>query len=368
MNTQELLFSIIRHRVFGDTFDGEIPENSAKELFLLAKKHDLAHIIPSSIVGGAAKEKFQKEEILAMVRRDKGDFALCEITKALREENIEYIPLKGAVIADLYPERYMRTSCDIDILVREEDLGKAVKTLCDRLGYESDGERQYHDVSLYSKSGVHLELHFTILENTENIDRLLARVWEHTKEGKLENEFLIFHTVAHASYHFLHGGCGIKPFIDLKLLLDKLEYSKEKLYEYLRKAELERFFETLLAVTSVWFEGGRRTALTDSVEDYVLGGGVYGNKENSIAVQKEKNGGRLGFLLARIFLPYDSMARYYPILKKNKLLLPFAYIVRIAKLFRPKIFRRSYKDLKKSGEISSEKTDSVKKLLSEVGL
>ena len=39
------------------------------------------------------------------------------ICSALNRESIAYIPLKGSVIKDLYPESWMRTSCDIDILV-----------------------------------------------------------------------------------------------------------------------------------------------------------------------------------------------------------------------------------------------------------
>jgi hypothetical protein len=368
MNSKKLFFSFLKESVFGKPSSDIAKGEEAKALFLLAKSHDLAHLIPSSKIEGDVGEKFKKEEILAIVRRDKSDFALSEITEVLREENIEYLLLKGAVIADLYPERYMRTSCDIDILVRENDLERAVEALCKRLGYESDRERQYHDVSLYSKSGVHLELHFNILENTENLDRLLSRVWEHTADGKMENEFLIFHTVAHTSYHFMFGGCGVKPFIDLKLLLDKLDYSEEKLRGYLRETELEKFYETLLSVIGVWFEEKEGNAVTEAVEEYILGGGVYGNKENMIALQKEKHGGRAGFLFSRVFFSYDAMANYYPILKKHKFLLPFMYVVRITRVFRPKVFRRSVKAFKKSGEIGDEKVNEIKNLLKEIGL
>ena len=31
-------------------------------------------------------------------------------------------------------------------------------------------------------------------------------------------EYLIFHNVAHMSYHFSHGGLGVRPYIDLYLL------------------------------------------------------------------------------------------------------------------------------------------------------
>ena len=106
---------------------------------------------------------------------------LCD---TLETAKIDHLPLKGSIIREYYPESWMRTSCDIDILVHEQDLDRAVQTLCETLGYHTEGEREYHDISLFSPSGIHLELHFNILENTERIDGLLSRVWEFSKPIK----------------------------------------------------------------------------------------------------------------------------------------------------------------------------------------
>ncbi len=60
------------------------------------------------------------------------------------------------------------------------------------------------------------------------MDTILETVWEHAspvKEGeycyRMTEEFFLFHQITHATYHFISGGCGIRPFIDLALLLQK---------------------------------------------------------------------------------------------------------------------------------------------------
>lgn len=57
---------------------------------------------------------------------------ICSIFDKIK---IAYIPLKGAVIRPYYPYDSMRTSCDIDILIHEEDLELAIKNLIEK-GYK----------------------------------------------------------------------------------------------------------------------------------------------------------------------------------------------------------------------------------------
>jgi hypothetical protein len=45
------------------------------------------------------------------------------ICLVLEKAKIPHIPLKGSVLRKLYKEPWLRTSCDIDILVQEETLG-----------------------------------------------------------------------------------------------------------------------------------------------------------------------------------------------------------------------------------------------------
>ena len=72
---------------------------------------------------------------------------LNSITRALDNDGIPYIPLKGAVIKQLYPEPELRTSSDIDVLVREKDLDNAVKAVETTTDFKFES-RNYHDVQM----------------------------------------------------------------------------------------------------------------------------------------------------------------------------------------------------------------------------
>ncbi len=74
--------------------------------------------------------------------------AICD---TLERTEISYIPLKGSVIKDLYPEPWMRTSCDIDILVHEEDLESAIFAIETDTDFVA-GKRGLHDVSMINKN------------------------------------------------------------------------------------------------------------------------------------------------------------------------------------------------------------------------
>ena len=161
-----------------------LSDDFCEQLYRLSKSQDLAHLVGSALAkqkampAGEIGAKFEKQMFTAAFRYQRLNYEYLQMCALFEREAIAFVPLKGSVIREYYPEPWMRTSCDIDILVREQDLERAVALLQSELSYRTDGERGYHDISLFSQSGIHLELHFNILEDMEGIDRLLSRVWE----------------------------------------------------------------------------------------------------------------------------------------------------------------------------------------------
>ena len=172
----DIMFALLNQemgfKTFSEDFVVDIKDEYLKPLYLLAKKHDLAHIIGNALekLGVVdeiteGKKRFVLERNLAVFRTETLMAELEVLCAELSKNKIDHIPLKGSVIRKLYPEPWMRTSCDIDVLVHENDIERAENLLCEKLGYTSKGERDYHDISMYSDTGVHLELHFNIKEN-----------------------------------------------------------------------------------------------------------------------------------------------------------------------------------------------------------
>ena len=344
MTTEQVLFLLLRYEIC----NAPLPEGDVSfdpvALYRLSRKHDTAHLVADALQklslmpeDEKVRSAFEKAQMTAVCR----EIRLTEATQRIREAfcraEIPFVPLKGAVIRSYYREPWMRTSCDVDVLIHENDLNKATHVLTD-IGFTTDGKQDFHDVSFYD-GDVHLELHFNIREKMKRIDGLLADVWEYTErfddmEYRESPEFYLFHHVAHMSYHFAAGGCGIKPFLDLWILRQNGFCEEEKIFPLLRQCGLIPFYLAVSELTDVWLEGKEHTELTRQMEAYVLSGGVYGNSENRNASGAARKKGRFRYLWSVAFPSYQAMRVLYPSLRKNKWLLPFCYIHRFfAKLF-----------------------------------
>ena len=385
MNKRQLFFNLIRQEICGTEVNKEIYENIDSDtldlLYAFSKKHDITSIIAVALSksgylsDNGLAERFNSELMLSIVRYRQMEHEFEAITSALESEKIAYIPLKGAVIRNYYPQKWMRTSCDIDVLVKEEDLDRTVRLLCEKLSYKTDGKIAYHDISLFSESGVHLELHFSLREDKENLDKILSRVWsyaapefQNTSKFVMTNEFLIFHIIAHASYHFVCGGCGMRSLIDLYLLEKNLQYDKEKLMSLCRECSVDKFALSLEKLCRVWFEGDDYDELTERIEDYILNGGMYGDSETGIIIRQKKHGGKIKYLFKRIFPSYSLMCRRYPNLKKCCFLLPFYYAKRLFSLLIDKNSKIAKQELSVIMHADKGKNKSIVNLIDDLGL
>lgn len=384
-NVIDILISALRS-VISDTSEHleytHINEEQKKQLFKLSAHHDVAHLIydpllKSGIVekGEEAGRRLDAEKMKAIYRSARIERELSSVSRLFSEAGIDHVLLKGAVIRRLYPESWMRTSCDIDILVRESELERAISVLTEQLSYKTDGERHFHDVSLYSPSGVHLELHFSILEHSESLDKVLCRAWDYvvpTSENgyayAFTPEFLFFHVIAHNAYHFSRGGCGIKAFIDFYLLNKNLSVNSQKLSELCREAGVESFMKGMQELASVWFNRAEHNQLTLRMEQFVLTGGVYGTHRNRITVAQNKAGGKAKRIFSMIFPPVKNMHILYPVLKKHPILLPFCYVARPFKIVFSGRLGKSLDKLKQENSTSRQERDRVAKLFGDLGI
>ena len=385
MDTAELLFALIRSELKGTEINAEIKNSisadTLEKLYALSAKHDLAHVLGNALSKAGMlsdddlSEKFKRTTLTAFYRYEQSEYELGKICEALSEAQIPFVALKGAVIRKYYREPWLRTSCDIDILIHKEDLEKAVSLLVSDYKYIADEKENYHDVSLRSPVGVHLELHFSIKEDIENLDRVLDNVWQYVTassemnyKNEMTNEFLLFHIIAHLSYHFTSGGCGIRPIIDLWLLEKNLTLDKEILNTLLSEAKLIRFYENVRRLAAIWLDGEAYTDIAKRMEAYVLRGGVYGTLQNKVLVQQQKTSGKLGYIIQRIFLPYNKLKQLYPVVVRHRWLFPFLQVRRWCRIIIKGRAKRSMQELTYSANISKSTADEMKKFLDELGL
>ena len=234
MNTEtsKVMFALLRSAVCGDLLSSEeislYNPDILPEITLLAQNHDVIHLIVFALKKNGLldenDENLESKMLIAVYRLEKLNYELAKLCEAFEEAEIPFIPLKGSILRRYYPEPWMRTSCDIDILVHRDDLQRAVSHLIDNLGYRR-GMQNSHDISMFTQGGVHIEVHYNLVEDgrANSAAEVLKSVWnvaakhaECNYQYEMPDEMFYFYHIAHMAKHFVStGGCGIRPFLDI---------------------------------------------------------------------------------------------------------------------------------------------------------
>lgn len=392
----QTMFNCIKCEICGQKEKIVLPEISARFLaamYQLSKAHDVAHLVGDALNKSGVfenlpadldeneraaiakvKEKFDEQIFTAVYRYENINYELERLKETLEEAKIPFIPLKGSVIRKYYPEPWMRTSCDIDILVKEKDADNAAEYLQTQLQYGVDRKGQ-HDVSMFTASNVHVELHFKLLDSDFKQVKDLIDVWSGDEisllsdsEYQMSKELFLLYHIYHMAKHFVHGGCGIKPFIDLWIIKNKVGFDEEKAQKMLQESGLLAFFERSTDLVNVWFEGKEHSEITQEMEDYILQGGVYGTLKQNLAMSQNKKGGKFRHLLSKIFLSYEQMKVYYPSVKKCPILFPFYQVRRWFRILFCGGRKTAMNEIKVNKNITKEQQERAKKLLEDLNL
>jgi len=127
------------------------------------------------------------------------------LAAAFRKAGVRFAPIKGADLAErCYPESALRPRCDIDIIVHEEDIDRAVK-IAEGEGWRAAHQYQHdsHCPSMYKKNAM-LELHFNLPDMPSECN---PRVWavlvarDGSSEYRLPPELALTVAFHHARNH-----------------------------------------------------------------------------------------------------------------------------------------------------------------------
>lgn len=376
---EEKLFAIVRRALTGAPIPPEyVPDAAELEaVCALAKRHDIAQFPAAAAeeLGWPLPGKYRQELPLAVSRVANLEYEQSAIARALENAAIPFVLLKGSLVRAFYPESWMRTSCDIDVLVHEEQLDAAIAALVSALAYRVDGEKTFHDISLFSPSGVHLELHFHLQESIDMCNATLARVWENLLPldgfsfGYRETpEYFLFHHLAHMAKHLRSGGCGIRPFLDLWLIRKQCACDEAALRALLEEADLLAFTKSAEKLAAHWMENAPIGETEQLLEGFVLTGGVYGVRAQSIAVKRSISGSAGAYLWQRVFMPYEGLCTQYDWLQGRKYLVPAAQMLRWGKLLQKDKCRRARSEANLTLSMGEEQNAAVAALLRDLHL
>lgn len=287
--TIQILFALLRSAIRGIKLT-ESEQNSysadvLQDLLKISAKHDVVHLL---VLGLKQNELIPKEHddiekyiLKAVYRYERIRYEYDNLCSALEKAQIPFLPLKGSVIRKYYPEAWMRTSCDIDVLVHREDLENTISHLVSNHNYV-EKERATHDVSLFTQTGIHVELHFDLVEEgrAKNAIDVLQAVWENATLHEnsdywyeMTDAYFYFYHIAHMAKHFENGGCGIRPFIDLWILDHMKDIDIPARDVLLSQGGLLKFSRAARILSEVWFGDKEPDKLSLQMQEFLLHGG-----------------------------------------------------------------------------------------------
>lgn len=348
-------------------------DDELNKIYSFSKKHDIAHIVayglkinnalPKNDIG----QKFSDAIYKAFFRYKQTSNTCSLIFGILESEGIDYLPLKGTVIREFYPEPWMRTSSDVDILIRKEDIDRTIEVITKQTDFKSELPSPY-DVSLFSeKLHQHVELHFYLLDDRyEHMQKPVLDVWDFAlkKDSNkclyfLPDEYFLYFHYAHMAKHFKFMGFGIRLVLDTYIIKSNISfnYKSSKLFEI---GKLFTFANAIDNLSNIWFGEQKSDTEYDDLSDYILESGIYGTTENKV---NNINTSKLNYLLMRIFMPYNKMVFSYPLLRKHKILLPFCWLLRFFKIFRKGKTKSSLNEIKINFLNDEIKKEQIKQML-----
>ena len=349
-------------------------------IYKLSSSHDMTHLIGYALKDSAIeidadiKKAFERKADMAVFRYAKMSYELEAIEKALEKAKVRFIPLKGSRIRKLYREPWLRTSCDIDILVAEEDVERVRSVFESELNYTYKSSWHYEH-TFVTPTKIEIELHHVLCDEADTAANALSAVWERSApaEGRsyhyeMSDEMFYLYHIAHMAKHFAAGGCGIRPFMDVWILNHATVFDKDKRYALLADAGLCDFAKASESLADSWFGNAEPTELTEKMEAFILSGGTYGSIKNRVSVQQVISGGKRSYIFSRIFWSYEQLKVNYPKLEKRKWMAPFYQVKRWFHIFRKGKLKSSIYELKTTSAITSEQTAQTVQLLNDLGL
>lgn len=353
--------------------NGDLSESQITEVMTLAKRHHLLHLATKYLLSLPLSDELRmackSAKAYAQYSCLQQTSVLSLIKEAFEKNAVDFIPLKGLVLRELYPSPWMRLCADIDILVHEIDLNRASEILTNELKMEQVF-RGSHDFKFNYLDVVTVELHYRLMEDdvARDASGLLNDCWQftlgdsHCKQLTKEM-FFLFH-IAHMAKHFELGGCSIRFFMDLWLLDHRVSFDEDIRTELIKKANLCVFTEKVRLISEKWFSGAETEGI-ELIEDYIIKRGSYGNIDNNVSVGKYKSGGSMGYLRSRLFVSYDYLKLLYPVLEHRRYLVPVYEVVRWFRFVLPESRAHTAKELH---SLSKDTNDGTLEILKEVGL
>ena len=347
-----------------------LAEADLSEIYRIASDHYLAGICASALErAGIRDSAFENARVQAIRKAIIMNAEKDAVLQTMEEQGIWYLPLKGAVIKDLYPEVGMREFSDFDILfddTRRDD----VRAIMEAHGFTPNELTAKHDT--YMKPPVsNMEMHrgLFVAHDGNRIFRYYrdAKRFLIPDEGKqysyhLSHEDFYIYMIAHEYKHYSQGGTGLRSLMDIYVYEKRYgsELDRGYIEKQLAEMGLTEFEERNRMLALKLFEGREITSAEWEMLGYMSESGVYGTVTHAVQNSQKEYGksffGKLRYILKRLSYPvsrknpdYERFAAFFPFFYQHKIFLPFLFFYRIGRglTTRRSVFNAEIDELKR---------------------
>lgn len=318
--------------------------------------------------------EFKEDYKLNMLREARFELAGQQVFDDFENAEIDFIPLKGAILKNQYPNPALRTFTDIDIYVGES-FDKAEKILLEK-GFEKTTGDDHNDISFVKKPSIHIELHKDLFPDDYDFEGYFDNPFVHTELKDRYKHYHLYktddffiHVLCHLYKHFTFGGCGLRQYLDIYVMTQKMQLNMDYIRSELKSFGMEGFLDTTLTLNRFFFDGEKPTDETVEIAEFVFNNSTFGNADNRLVLDYDKGHGEkrtlwgnIKYFMERWGLNYSQMKERYKVLKYLPFLLPFCWIYRLfaAMLLRRDTIKASVNDV---GKMNSEFSDYVNHIM-----
>ena len=304
------------------------------ELLRTAEQHMLTAVVAAALESAGVRDRaFIQAGAKAARKAVIMDLEQDRVLSRLEAAGIWYMPMKGAVLKDLYPSCGMRQMSDRDILTDTDRMAEVRDIMVD-LGFTVEEYGQdYHDC--YFKPPVcNFEMHRkpvgpmskpSIYSYYLDVQHRLRNDPD-SKYGRhfSPEDFYVF-MVAHEYNHFTERGTGLRSLLDTYVYLKSHRIDQEYVAAETAKLGISDFEQTNRELALHLFGGNALTEAEQRMLKRFYDAGTYGSVEIRAKNQLEEKG-RKGYFLSRLTLPYERMLEMYPVLNRVPMLYPFCWL------------------------------------------
>ncbi|CEH33402.1 nucleotidyltransferase domain-containing protein [Romboutsia lituseburensis] len=362
--SQELVINLLSHAIRGQKYELDINENiNWNEVIEEANEHSVKGLIYTAINNTDYTKTMDKETLddLKKTTFFSGMYQINHIKQVskvldeLNKEAIQVVALKGLIVRELYPKPEQRTMGDADLIVKEGDLNK-VRLILETLGYTVSDREYHHHIRFKHKNHLDIEVHWVLGNGRffDSIDSIEDNIWETcipvnigvSNALSLSLEDMTLHLITHMVNHIKDAGFGIRQLCDLVVLVEKqghlIDWSLFN--KKVKECNIIKFTSVIFNICNKLFNMEIPSEIyIESIDeenmnifiDEIFSNGVFGKRHThkqyanwsacNIDREEPKN---VYFkkVFYTMFGPIDTWGDKYNYAKKNKILIPIAYI------------------------------------------